>query len=69
MDDVDAAGTKLMHGEKYSALKFKGTKQALRDNFLHEELSKQYQWVSEAYAATSSYVHLDRMNMQAAYQR
>lgn len=65
VDDVDAAGTKLMQGGKYSALKLKGTKQALRDNFLHEQLSKQYQWVSEAYEATSSYVHLDRMNIQS----
>jgi hypothetical protein len=63
VDDIEDAGTKLMHGAKYSSLKLAGTKDALRDKILHEELSKEYEWVSESYEATSAYVHLDRMNV------
>lgn len=63
VEDIEDAGAKLMQGEKYSSLKLAGTRHSLRDKILHEELSKQYEWVSDAYEATSAYVHLDRMNI------
>jgi hypothetical protein len=63
VDDVEDAGTKLMKGEKYSSLAFKGSNKKLTDTALHLELSKLYQWVTAAYESTCAAVHLDRMNI------
>lgn len=63
VDDVEEAGARLMNGEKYSALKLKGTKQPLRDKILHEKLAEMYLWVTAAYEDSSAYVHLDSVNI------
>lgn len=63
VDDVEDAGRKLMGGEKYSSLKLKGTKTALRDSLLREKLGELYLWVPSTYEASSAYVHLDSVNI------
>ncbi|QIO52175.1 hypothetical protein HA461_13775 [Rhizobium leguminosarum bv. trifolii] len=61
VENPDDAGARLMKGERYSSLRMKGDGPRLVDKLLHEELSKLYAWVTDAYESTSAYVHLDRV--------
>lgn len=64
VSDVEAAGAHLMGGKKYGHLKTAdGTK--LSDKVLHERLSVEYEWVSEAYEDASAFVHLDGENIKS----
>jgi hypothetical protein len=57
VDDVDAAGARLMNDESYRKLKSREG-EFLLDTVLHRKLNEQYPGLTEAYEATSSYVHL-----------
>ena len=62
--DIEAAGAHLMAGKKYGQLKSReGVK--LADKVLHEALSRQYEWVTQAYEDTSAFVHLDGENIKS----
>lgn len=63
VDDVDEAGALLMKGEKCSTLRMRDGRTRLVDKLLHQELTKLYAWVSEAYEDASAFVHLDRVNI------
>ncbi|NKK70027.1 hypothetical protein GFM13_06405 [Rhizobium leguminosarum bv. viciae] len=65
VDDADAAGTRLMNGEKYSSLRMRNGGPRLVDKTLHQELSKRYSWVTDAYESTSAYVHLEEVNISS----
>ncbi|MDX8509577.1 hypothetical protein [Mesorhizobium captivum] len=64
VDDVEAAGAHLMAGNKFGQLKSReGVR--LADKVLHEALSFEYAWVTEAYEDTSAFVHLDGENIKS----
>lgn len=64
VDDVEVAGAHLMAGNKFGQLKSReGVK--LADKVLHEALSLEYAWVTEAYEGTSAFVHLDGQNIKS----
>jgi hypothetical protein len=57
VDDVEAVGTRLLNDESYQKLKSRDG-EVLHDAVLHRKLNDHYPGLSEAYQATSSYVHL-----------
>ena len=63
VDDIEAAGTRLMNDERYQKLKSRDG-EALHDAVLHRELNDHYPGLSEAYQATSSYVHLSSAHIK-----
>jgi hypothetical protein len=60
--DRNTFASKVIDGELIKKMKLRGTKQALNDRTLHEELSKvkDMEWVSRIYEAGSSFVHFEK---------
>lgn len=63
VDDLNDAGAKLMNDESFRKLKSRDG-QWLTDALLHENLDKHYPGLSDAYKATSSYVHLSASHIK-----
>lgn len=63
VDDVEAAGTRLMNDEGYQKLKSRDG-EVLYDAVLHRKLNDHYPGLSGVYQATSSYVHLSAAHIK-----
>lgn len=63
VDDVEAAGTRLMKDESYRKLK-SSNNEPLTDAFLHRKLNEEYPGLTEAYEDASAYVHLSGLHIK-----
>lgn len=63
VDDMEAAGSRLMNDESYRKLKSRDN-EPLTDAFLHRKLNETYPGLTEAYEDASSYVHLSGMHIK-----
>lgn len=63
VDDVEAAGTRLMNDESYRKLRSRDN-EPLTDAFLHRKLNEKYPGITEAYEDASSYVHLSGLHIK-----
>ncbi|KKC31486.1 hypothetical protein [Devosia psychrophila] len=63
VDNVEAAGERLMNDEKYSKLKSRQG-EPLSDAVLHRRLNQHYPGLTKAYEATSAYVHLSSAHIK-----
>jgi hypothetical protein len=63
IDDVEAAGIRLMNDESYRKLRSRDN-ELLSDGFLHRKLNDKYPGFTEAYKDASAYVHLSGLHIK-----